>query len=497
MAASSGTQFCTNCGEQNHADASFCWQCGKAILRPPVFRERVPPQSPEGPPSRTRDSPQQPAAPTQESGATEPGLVDVPQPGPPATGRPDRHASTRTEPQAYAGLWQRIIALLIDHVAVLLFGGSFAYLAGFAVISVSDDTGSERTAAAVAAGIVFGGLFLIYFWLGNAYGGTPGKVILGLRVVRVMDRTDLGLGRGLIRTLLWSLVLGFLFPVVAAIALVRAILDEEHRALHDYAADSIVVRKKTVEVDSRVRVRSQERTTTPRKTWYASRWAVAAGAALVVLVVSGAIWGLYGWRAQDSADERRLLVALDDSFERQAQEQARIDATSSPCSSQWAQETAQSVIDTLDAVLRVTEPDSVSSQLERELENFCEGGDGVAYCRALREILVGAVDELGPGESEDVETGCLQELGAKVEARRLQVGDCVLYTAEGVEPTTCSEPHDASVIAVFDVTSGSYPGEFAVFSHADRECPLETDRHTYPTENSWALGERQIACLNE
>ena len=250
MAASSGTQFCTNCGKQNHPDASFCWQCGKAILRPPVFRERVPRQYPERPPSLSRNSPQQPTAATQENVADEPGLVDTPQPVPPATGQPGQRAPTRTETQAYAGLWQRIIALLIDHVAVLLVGGSVAYLAGFTVISISDGAGNEKSAAAAAGVIVFGGLFLIYFWLGNAYGGTPGKVILGLRVVHASEGTDLGLGRGLIRTLVWSIVAGSVF--IAAIALVRAILDEKNQAIHDHAADSIVVKRKTV--DSRATV---------------------------------------------------------------------------------------------------------------------------------------------------------------------------------------------------------------------------------------------------
>jgi hypothetical protein len=76
-----------------------------------------------------------------------------------------------------------------------------------------------------------------------------------------------------------------------------------------------------------------------------------------------------------------------------------------------------------------------------------------------------------------------------------------------VEAVPCELPHQAEVLSSLQVPGGSYPGEEAIVSRADRRCgaalvaAAAPKRHgpapyfLHPTEQTWALGDREILCI--
>ena len=84
-------------------------------------------------------------------------------------------------------------------------------------------------------GVIWIGLYALYQFAGNALGGTVGKKLMGLRVVK-RDGTPLGIPRSFIRaigTLLSTPFFNFGFLL--------ALLNAESRALHDFLSGSLVV----------------------------------------------------------------------------------------------------------------------------------------------------------------------------------------------------------------------------------------------------------------
>lgn len=77
----------------------------------------------------------------------------------------------------------------------------------------------------------------------------------------------------------------------------------------------------------------------------------------------------------------------------------------------------------------------------------------------------------------------------------LEVGDCIIF-GEKVQWVSCSRPHDAEVIAGFELAGVSYPGFDAIAGYADENCPADANWNLYPTIETWAVGHRGIACLD-
>lgn len=121
----------------------------------------------------------------------------------------------------YAGFWRRAVALLLDIVVVLLAAGAIAAL-----------TRGAHVGELVA---LFAGVYTVGL---THEGGTLGKRIVGLRVVR-SDGSRVGVGCAALRELvgrplsLLALGLGFLW-----------MLDDRRRQTwHDQLADTVVVRE--------------------------------------------------------------------------------------------------------------------------------------------------------------------------------------------------------------------------------------------------------------
>ncbi|WP_456786802.1 septum formation family protein [Cellulomonas sp. P5_C5] len=98
----------------------------------------------------------------------------------------------------------------------------------------------------------------------------------------------------------------------------------------------------------------------------------------------------------------------------------------------------------------------------------------------------------------------------------LKVGDCLNQAASEEEtevssvPTVpCAEPHDSEAYAATDLPEGDYPGDASVTESADTYCydefatfiGLSYDESAldlasfYPTQESWAGGDREIMCF--
>ena len=140
----------------------------------------------------------------------------------------------------WAGMMVRLGALLID--AGVVFVAMLIALAAAEAFGV-DRTGTvaEYSAGADLMMFLWVGLLLVYhpvFWW--SFQGTPGQRVLGLRVVRAVDGSPLGVGATLGRYAVWlGCQISFILTIVAA-----ALASEEpgKRTWWDKASGSAVVR---------------------------------------------------------------------------------------------------------------------------------------------------------------------------------------------------------------------------------------------------------------
>jgi uncharacterized RDD family membrane protein YckC len=149
----------------------------------------------------------------------------------------------------YAGFWIRFLALIIDGLIIGVFFFVIAIIV-FLIPGRSFFHDLQNPAASSAAiGMIYGGIGLLYLFLFGAMvfyqswfvarrGGTPGKLALGLRVVR-SDGTALTLGRSIGRA--FAYILNNLVPF--SIGFIIAGFDSQKRALHDHICDTRVIHK--------------------------------------------------------------------------------------------------------------------------------------------------------------------------------------------------------------------------------------------------------------
>lgn len=105
--------------------------------------------------------------------------------------------------------------------------------------------------------------------------------------------------------------------------------------------------------------------------------------------------------------------------------------------------------------------------------------------------------------------------GEQVSIADLGVGDCVNGAREAGSAATrlptvsCTEPHESEVFAVFALPEGDWPGEDSVLQQADAGCydrlpaydagasedPSVFITYLYPTDVTWAAGDREVICM--
>jgi uncharacterized RDD family membrane protein YckC len=141
-----------------------------------------------------------------------------------------------------AGFWIRFAAYSIDSaivsLPVLLATGvwAFSLMEQGAMASLAQVTPSMFLLPAIGGicTLVLSVVYPVYFWA--LRGDTPGKRILGLRVVTMSGETPIGWRRAMLRVMGYtinSFVLGIGFLLIA--------VSDDKRGLHDRLADTCVV----------------------------------------------------------------------------------------------------------------------------------------------------------------------------------------------------------------------------------------------------------------
>jgi uncharacterized RDD family membrane protein YckC len=134
-----------------------------------------------------------------------------------ATGRP-------------AGPISRILGFGLDLFFVSALFGMVAYLGRSMIELFTGDTIHPTRGAGIGWTIAYFAWFGLYLWGSIEIAGrTPGKALVGLRVVG-FDGRPLGPGRALVRTLV------FPFSFILGLGFVPAVLRRDRRALHELAA---------------------------------------------------------------------------------------------------------------------------------------------------------------------------------------------------------------------------------------------------------------------
>ena len=173
-----------------------------------------------------------------------------------------------------------VIAFVIFIIALLAFGDSFE--TGFnpcgidggptLCFYVNDTTYLADGGDATAVNLVVLGSGLLFAWiLQGATGGTPGKLMVGLRVIDQNTGQLAGYGKSLGRTLMW-VVDGIPF-IVPLVGLITGLASKGHRRVGDMAAKTLVVDKGQVGIPPVI-----AGLTAPAATGYAAASPVGYGA---------------------------------------------------------------------------------------------------------------------------------------------------------------------------------------------------------------------------
>ena len=390
---------------------------------------------------------------------------------------PPEADETALEVAGPARFGSRVLAYFIDYIAsgAIALAGYVggAILATLGAAAVGADAG-DVDAAAVTGGVVSAYLlFFGYFWIGNSLGQTPGKRLRLLAVVSAANRKPIGYRRGLLRALVWMLgavplYLGWLW----------SLWDKDRQAWHDKAAGTIVVHNpspSSIKRDQSLLLVSS----------------IAGVAIAIVAAAAGIVVGLADLNQEDEV--------FDGLFAEQENRQASIDLLYDFCSPEWISANAENDIGTVAKLLDLVDTQGAVEQYSRSLEDACFSGDFTLACSGYASAIATRAG-VAPGLLQELLDGCLAELRAEVAVLRLSAGDCVMYdhVAGYVEEIVdCATPHSLAVIATFEATASSYPGEDAIYEIAVNDCPLSTDIYYYPLEAGWNLGDRQIACIED
>lgn len=137
-----------------------------------------------------------------------------------------------------AGFLIRLVAYLIDGVIVAVGNSLLAMIFGVPLNT------SAGTPVEVSGMMVIGSLvmliwsvgYILYFW--STSGQTPGKAILGLKIIRADGGAKLGLGKAILR-----LIGYFISGVIIYLGFLWIIWDKEKQGWHDKIAGTYVVKK--------------------------------------------------------------------------------------------------------------------------------------------------------------------------------------------------------------------------------------------------------------
>ena len=252
--------FCARCGTGMSDDAGFCPSCGTPVQRnqpapPPVYQPPPPPpppvyQAPPPPPQVYQPPPPPPVyqAPPPPPQNLQPAVQPAAQP-PQAWPQPP---GVVAPPLPYAGFWKRffaylIDALILDAVALVVFGVVFLVIGGGALLSGNKSIGDFAAAmtgfAILLLVLLFFGL-IVAVWLYFAkMESSPSQATIGKRVmgIYVTDLQGQRLSFGKATARFFSKIITGLIPL--GIGYIMAGFTEKRQALHDIIAGTLVMRR--------------------------------------------------------------------------------------------------------------------------------------------------------------------------------------------------------------------------------------------------------------
>ena len=126
-----------------------------------------------------------------------------------------------------ASVGQRLVAWLVDGVIGILIGAVGVVLA----LAIGDVTGGLIIFVLV---IVYA---VVYLWLVSTRGQSPGKMAIGIKIVR-MDGGSLGVGGALTREIIGKLVSSLIFYL----GYIWILFDGKRQGWHDKIAGTYVVK---------------------------------------------------------------------------------------------------------------------------------------------------------------------------------------------------------------------------------------------------------------
>lgn len=167
--------------------------------------------------------------------------IGDPIPAPPTT--PPPPGAPGADSERFGALGIRVGAALVDFVIAI-----FVSIIIVGLIFAADGENaieSSGSGAGILVGLVF---YVFYLWIVVQFGGTPGKLIVGLRITDEDGQTPVGWRGAFMRSLPSLLgnipVLGILITLGAAIASLFMInSDPERRSAYDRIGSTRVVRK--------------------------------------------------------------------------------------------------------------------------------------------------------------------------------------------------------------------------------------------------------------
>ena len=121
-----------------------------------------------------------------------------------------------------AGLLTRLIALIVDSIAIWLVGGLIGLVLGQQVLGIG-------------IGFLTGLVYNVYFWTQN-HGQTPGKSFMGIRVVST-SKGEINILQAVVRYVGY-----YINTILLLLGWLWAIVDDQHQGLHDKLAGTRVVK---------------------------------------------------------------------------------------------------------------------------------------------------------------------------------------------------------------------------------------------------------------
>jgi uncharacterized RDD family membrane protein YckC len=134
-----------------------------------------------------------------------------------------------------AGFWIRFLAALVDGIIVACIEFPVDRIIG---VDLNNLDFSLKSLASFV--VSFTVIFFYFGWFYKNKGATPGKILMGIRVININNGKNLGYVRTFFRETLGKLCSGVIF----FIGFIMAGFRSDKRALHDLIFDTQVLQKK-------------------------------------------------------------------------------------------------------------------------------------------------------------------------------------------------------------------------------------------------------------